>query len=126
VKVKNVRTQSVVVGGWRPGKGRRAGGVGSLLVGVHDDAGRLVYVGHVGTGFTDAALREVARLVTARRTPPFDGALPREVTRDAQWVEPTLGGEVAYAVWTADGRLRHPAWRGIRDDLDPDDVVVEW
>jgi bifunctional non-homologous end joining protein LigD len=126
VKVKNVRTQSVVVGGWRPGKGRRAGGVGSLLVGVHDDAGRLVYVGHVGTGFTDAALREVARLVTARRTPPFDGALPREVTRDAQWVEPTLVGEVAYAVWTADGRLRHPAWRGIRDDLDPDDVVVEW
>jgi bifunctional non-homologous end joining protein LigD len=126
VKVKNVRTQSVVVGGWRPGKGRRAGGVGSLLVGVHDDEGRLVYVGHVGTGFSDAALREVGALVTARRTPPFDGALPREVTRDAHWVEPALVGEVAYAVWTADGRLRHPSWRGLRDDLDPDDVVVEW
>jgi bifunctional non-homologous end joining protein LigD len=126
VKVKNVRTQSVVVGGWRPGKGRRAGGVGSLLVGVHDDEGRLVYAGHVGTGFTDAALREVERLLTARRDPPFDGALPREVTRDARWAEPTLVGEVAYALWTADGRLRHPSWRGIRDDIDPDDVVVEW
>jgi bifunctional non-homologous end joining protein LigD len=115
-----------VVGGWRPGKGRRAGGVGSLLFGVHDDEGRLVYAGHVGTGFTGKDLREVERLLTRRRTSPFDGALPREVTRDAVWVEPTLVGEVAYGVWTADGRLRHPSWRGIRDDLDPDDVVVEW
>jgi bifunctional non-homologous end joining protein LigD len=47
------------------------------------------------------------------------------VTRDAHWVEPDLVGEVAYAVWTTDGRLRHPAWRGVRDDLEPDDVVVE-
>jgi bifunctional non-homologous end joining protein LigD len=126
VKVKNFRTQSVVVGGWRPGKGRRAGGVGSLLFGVHDDDGRLVYAGHVGTGFTDKALREVEALVTPRKTSPFDGALPREVTRDARWVEPTLVGEVAYGVWTADGRLRHPSWRGLREDLDPEDVVVEW
>jgi bifunctional non-homologous end joining protein LigD len=126
IKVKNFRTQSVVVGGWRPGQGRRAGGVGSLLFGVHDDEGRLIYAGHVGTGFTDRALRQVAALFTPRRTPPFDGTLPREATRDARWVEPTLVGEVAYAVWTADGRLRHPSWRGLRDDLDPQDVVVEW
>jgi len=63
-KVKNVRTQAVVVGGWRPGRGRRAGGVGSLLVGVHDDTGRLVYAGHVGTGFTAAALEELEPLFT--------------------------------------------------------------
>ena len=125
-KVKNIRTQSVVVGGWRPGQGRRAGGVGSLLVGVPDDDGRLVYVGHVGTGFTDRDLRDLQGMFTPRRTSPFDGALPREVTRDAHWVEPELVGEVAYAVWTADGRLRHPAWRGLRDDLEPEDVVVEW
>jgi bifunctional non-homologous end joining protein LigD len=126
VKVKNVRMQSVVVGGWRPGQGRRAGGVGSLLVGVHDDAGQLVYVGHVGTGFTDRALRELAELFRPRATSPFEGTLPREVTRDARWVEPVLVGEVGYAVWTAEGRLRHPSWRGLRDDIDPDDVVVEW
>jgi bifunctional non-homologous end joining protein LigD len=125
-KVKNIRTQSVVVGGWRPGQGRRAGTVGSLLVGVPDDEGRLVYVGHVGTGFTDRDLRDLQGMVTARKTSPFDGALPREVTRDAHWVEAELVGEVAYAVWTADGRLRHPAWRGLRDDLEPEDVVVEW
>ena len=125
-KVKNVRTQSVVVGGWRPGQGRRAGGIGSLLVGVPDDEGRLVYAGHVGTGFTDRDLRDLPR--QAHR--PDDLALRRgrcraRSTRDAHWVEPDLVGEVAYAVWTADGRLRHPSWRGVRDDLEPDDVVVE-
>jgi len=124
-KVKNVRTQSVVVGGWRPGQGRRAGGVGSLLVGVPDDEGRLIYVGHVGTGFSDADLRHLQRMLTSRTTTPFSGALPREVTRDAHWVEADLVGEVAYAVWTADGRLRHPSWKGVRDDLEPDDVVIE-
>jgi bifunctional non-homologous end joining protein LigD len=124
-KVKNFKTQSVVVGGWRPGQGRRAGTLGSLLVGVPDDEGRLVYVGHVGTGFTDQDLQDLKRMLTERTTPPFAGALPREVTRDAHWVEPDLVGEVAYAVWTADDRLRHPSWRGVRDDLEPDDVVRE-
>jgi bifunctional non-homologous end joining protein LigD len=124
-KIKNVRTQSVVVGGWRPGQGRRAGGVGSLLFGVPDDQGRLVYAGHVGTGFTDQELKDLQRMFTARTTSPFAGTLPREVTRDAHWIEPDLVGEVAYAVWTAEGRLRHPSWKGVRDDLEPDDVVVE-
>ena len=124
-KIKTFRTQAVVVGGWRPGQGRREGTIGSLLVGVPDDEGRLVYVGHVGTGFSDSDLRDLQRMLTPRSTPAFEGALPREVTRDARWVEPDLVGEVAYAVWTADNRLRHPAWRGVRDDLEPDDVVVE-
>ncbi|MGY1692859.1 non-homologous end-joining DNA ligase [Geodermatophilus sp. SYSU D01105] len=125
-KVKNLRTQAVVVGGWRPGQGRRAGGVGSLLVGLHDDRGRFVYAGHVGTGFTARALRDLGELFTPRRSSPFEGDLPREVTRDARWVEPDLVGEVAFAVWTADGRMRHPSWRGLRDDLAPEDVVEEW
>ena len=124
-KVKNFFTQAVVVGGWRPGQGRRQGTIGSLLVGVPDDEGRLVYVGHVGTGFSDQALRALQQVLTPRTTSPFEGTLPREVTRDAQWVEPDLVGEVAYAVWTADDRLRHPSWRGVREDLEPDDVVRE-
>jgi len=124
-KTKNVRTQAVVVGGWRPGQGRRSGGIGSLLVGVPDDEGRLVYVGHVGTGFSDQDLRDLQRVLTARPDAPFSGALPREVTRGAHWVEPDLVGEVAYAVRTVENRLRHPSWRGVRDDLEPDDVVVE-
>ena len=124
-KIKNVSAQAVVVGGWRPGQGRRAGTIGSLLVGVPDDDGRLIYVGHVGTGFSDADLRDLQALLTRRPTSPFSGTLPRDVTRDAQWVEPDLVGEVGYALWTAEGRLRHPVWRGVRDDLEPDDVVIE-
>jgi bifunctional non-homologous end joining protein LigD len=124
-KIKNIRTQSVVVGGWRPGQGRRAGGVGSLLMGVHDDGGSLVFAGHVGTGFTERALQELEAMFTPRATSPFSGDLPREVTRDVHWVEPELVGEVAFGEWTGDGRLRHPSWRGLRADLDPADVVVE-
>ncbi len=124
-KIKNFFTQSVVVGGWRPGQGRRSGTIGSLLVGVPDDEGRLVYVGHVGTGFRDQDLRDLQRSLTPAASSPFEGSLPREITRDAHWVEPDLVGEVAYAVWTAEGRLRHPSWRGVRDDLEPDDVVQE-
>jgi bifunctional non-homologous end joining protein LigD len=124
-KIKNVRAQSVVVGGWRPGQGRRSGGIGSLLFGVPDDEGRLIYAGHVGTGFSDQDLDDLHRMLTPRKGSPFHGTLPREITRDAHWVEPDLVGEVAFSEWTADRRLRHPAWRGVRDDLEPDDVVVE-
>jgi bifunctional non-homologous end joining protein LigD len=99
--------------------------VGSLLVGVHDDAGRLVYAGHVGTGFTAQALTDLMPLLTPRATSPFADTLPRLVTRDAHWVEPLLVGEVSFGQWTRDGRLRHPSWRGLRDDVDPADVVVE-
>lgn len=63
--------------------------------------------------------------MTPRTTSPFAGALPRDVTRDAQWVEPLLVGEVGFTNWTRDGRLRHPSWRGLREDLVPDAVVVE-
>lgn len=125
-KVKNMRTQEVVVGGWRPGAGRRAGGVGSLLLGVPGPEG-LRYVGHVGTGFTAAMLDEVADRLRPLAQPdsPFAGELPRADARDAQWVRPELVGEVRYAERTRDGRLRHPSWRGWRPDKRPDEVVEE-
>lgn len=127
VKVKHVRMQEVVVGGWRPGEGRRAGGVGSLLLGVPDASGRLVYAGHVGTGFTERMLDDLARQLEplARATPPFADDVPRAHARDARWVTPRLVGEVAFTEWTRDGRLRHPTWRGLRVDKTPADVVRE-
>ncbi len=94
-------------------------------MGVHDDTGALVFAGHVGTGFTAKALADLEPLLTPRADPPFTDTLPREVTRDAHWVEPRLVGEVRYGEWTREGRLRHPAWRGLRDDVRPGDVVVE-
>jgi bifunctional non-homologous end joining protein LigD len=125
VKVKNVSTQDVVVGGWKPGQGRRAGGIGSLLLGVPAPGG-LAFVGHVGTGFTDAALADLAARLAPRerRTSAFLD-VPREYARLAHWVEPELVGEVTFSGWTADGRLRHPSWRGLRPDRSPADVVRE-
>ena len=127
IKVKHIRMQEVVVGGWSPGQGRRAGGVGSLLLGIPDPAGRLQYVGHVGTGFTDRFLAELsARLAADEVTEsPFAEPLPRVHARGAHYVVPQLVGEVSFSEWTREGVLRHPAWRGMRPDKDPSDVVRE-
>lgn len=118
IKVPINRTQEVIVVGWKPGAGRRAGAIGSLLLGAYD-GGKLDFIGHVGTGFTDRMLDDLAtRLKPLRReTSPVDGLpVPREHARHAQWVEPRVVGEVAFRNWTPDGRLRHPSWRGLRAD----------
>jgi bifunctional non-homologous end joining protein LigD len=127
IKVKNVRHQEVVVAGWLPGAGRRADMIGSLVLGVHDEEGRLRYAGNVGTGFTEADLRDLAaRLVpSARDEDPFDPPAPRDVARRAHWVEPALVGEVQFGEWTSDGIMRHPSWRGLRPDKQPGEVRRE-
>ncbi|MFI6787260.1 non-homologous end-joining DNA ligase [Nonomuraea sp. NPDC050383] len=126
-KVKNFSHLEVVIGGWKPGAGRRAGGIGSLLLGAYDPGGRLMYVGHVGTGFTDAMLVALREDLTPLERPssPFGQPVPREYARDARWVEPRLVGEVRYADVTGDGRLRHPSWRGLRPDRSPEEVRTD-
>jgi bifunctional non-homologous end joining protein LigD len=125
VKIKHVRTQEVVIGGWKPGNGRRAHRVGSLLLGI-PDGGTLRYVGKVGTGFTERQLDEVTRKLASleRKSSPFD-EVPAIERKDARYVTPKLVGEVEFAEWTAGGRLRAPTWRGWRPDKAPDAVVVE-
>lgn len=127
VKVKHIRMQEVVIGGWSPGEGNRTGRIGSLLLGVNDAEGRLGYAGHVGTGFSAAVLEDLAARLERleRKTSPFAGGVPREHAKGARWVTPRLVGEVAFAEWTREGRLRHPAWRGLRPDKSPDDVRRE-
>lgn len=122
-KVKHFTTQDVVVAGWKPGQGRRAGGIGSLLIGVYDNHG-LRFAGHVGTGFTERMLADLReRLVPLEvSASPYADDIPREFARDAHWVAPRLVGEVAYTSWTKDGRLRAPSWRGLRSDISPEDV----
>ena len=115
-KIKNIRTVDVLIGGWSPGSGHRTGTIGSLLVGVSTADG-LAYIGNVGTGFSDAALRDLHARLTALETPtsPFNAVpVPQEFARFARWVRPELGGEVAYAEIGLEGRLRHPRWRGRR------------
>jgi len=126
-KIKNIRTQEVVVLGWQPGNGRRAGTIGSILVGVPGDAGPLRYAGKVGTGFSQAALVGLHRQLEplARPTAALSAPPPAAETPGAHWVQPVLVGEVGFGEWTPDGRLRHPVWRGLRPDKSADEVRLE-
>lgn len=125
VKVKHRRTQEFVVGGVLRGAGRRASTFGSLLLGAHDElGGPLRFVGAAGSGLTDSTLSELWARVPAltRDGCPFDPepALPRGT---ATWLEPILVAQVEFAEWTAGGHLRHPVFRGLRDDVDPTAVT---
>jgi bifunctional non-homologous end joining protein LigD len=118
VKVKNVRSTEAVVGGWMPGEGNRSGRIGALLVGLHDDEGVLRYAGRVGTGFDTAELDRVAGLLAplARDSSPFTG---RQPPKAARFTEPELVCTVDYGELTQAGTLRHPVYKGLRDDVDP-------
>lgn len=126
VKAKHTRRQSAVVCGWKGGDQGRAPALGSLLLGVHGPHG-LVYAGHVGTGFSAASRRQVAADLAplSRPSSPYDGPVPAEHAKVAHWVEPVLVADVQFAAWTRDGRLRHPSYKGMRDDLDPAQVSRE-
>lgn len=118
-----IHTQEVVLAGWRPGQGRRDGTIGALLLGAHDDTG-LKYIGDVGTGFTDQALRDLQRELEPleQKQPPFVNAVPRDRARRVHWLRPELVGEVEYRKFTVDGMLRHSSWRGLRPDRRPEEV----
>lgn len=127
IKHPLIRTQDLLVCGWRPGHGSRADTVGSLVLGAHDQHGQLRLVGDVGSGFTRQALVELDRLLAQipRETSPFAHPVPPEYAHGTQWVEPVLVGQVAYRSWTREGRLRRVAWRGFRPaDLTPQQVVM--
>jgi bifunctional non-homologous end joining protein LigD len=133
VKIKHVKAQEVVIGGWRPGNGHRGNTLGSLLVGIPAaplpgaaGAPPLHYAGRIGTGFSDRDLAGLRRRLDELPSAdsPFDD-VPAADAADAVWVQPLLVGEAEFAEWTPSGRLRHPSWRGLRPDKSPAEVVRE-
>jgi len=130
LKFKCSAGQELVVGGFTEPTRSRVG-LGALLVGYYQ-AGDLVYAGKVGTGFSQATLRELRRWLDALETQdsPFRGDDVRRAARGpggaaVHWVRPELVAEVAFTEWTTDGRLRHPRFVGLRDDKRARDVVRE-
>jgi bifunctional non-homologous end joining protein LigD len=121
-KLKCTARQELVVGGWTDPSGARSG-FGALLVGYYAD-GSLRYAGKVGTGFDEKTLRTLHSTLRslAVDAPPFENPPPQ---RGTHWVEPVLVAEVEFTEWTRDGRLRHPAFLGLRDDKAAQSVVRE-
>src|SRR5437764_4932396 len=119
LKIKAKLSQEFVIGGWLPGEGRRLNTLGALVVGYFDESGALRYAGRVGTGYKE---RDLGMLMPelksrARASSPFSGtpAPPRA----GFFVEPELVAEVEFTEWTREGILRHPAYKGLRDDKRP-------
>ena len=123
LKVKCAQAQEVVIGGYTDPEGARTG-LGALLIGVYE-RGHLRYAGKVGTGFTTATLRALRRRLgpLAQRESPFADRVPG--VRRVHWVRPELVAEVAFTEWTGDGKLRHPSFKGLREDKKPTEVVRE-
>jgi bifunctional non-homologous end joining protein LigD len=122
VKVPLTNTVEVVVAGYKAGGRRRT--IASLLVGMYDANDRLVYVGQISTGLTDEDLGDLQERLDGLRRPdcPFDGPVPRQHARQAEWVRPVVVADVTFRSWTHDRRLRQPSWRGLRSDRDATDV----
>jgi bifunctional non-homologous end joining protein LigD len=126
VKVAHRRTQACVIGGWREEKTNPR--IGSLLLGVYDDQGKLRFAGRTGAGPGGEATQRVLRkelTPLARPDSPFDEPLPRPERVGVNWCEPRLVVDVNHVGWTEDHRLRHPILRGVRADLDPSEVHRE-
>lgn len=121
-KLKCAASQELVIGGWTDPSGTRPG-LGALLVGYYD-AERLCYAGKVGTGFDHQQLRELHRELSQRELAESPFTSPPRV-KGAHWARPELVGEVTFTEWTADGRLRHPSFRGLRADKDAREVRRE-
>ncbi|PXX70801.1 bifunctional non-homologous end joining protein LigD [Nocardia tenerifensis] len=125
IKTPLRRTTEVVVAGWLPGNGRYSGIFGSIVMGAYDNAGRLVHIGNVGTGWTmrDRKALQLRLNEIARHDSPFDIPPPRPVATMARWVEPELVADVEFREASAEG-LRHPSWRGLRPDRSPHEAKL--
>jgi bifunctional non-homologous end joining protein LigD len=124
LKIKTQKRQEFVIGGFTDPRGSRSG-FGALIVGYYQK-GKLIYAGHVGTGFDAKMLAALSKRLKKleRKTCPFATTPPKSAA-PAHWVSPELVCEVRFTEWTDEGSLRHPAFMGLREDKDAKGVVRE-
>jgi len=124
IKLKCTQRQEFVIGGYTDPQGARAG-IGSLLLGVHDDERKLRYAGNVGTGFNAKSLLDVKRKLDslASSESPFQDKTG--IDHKAHWVAPRLLAEVSFGEWTRTGRIRHAVFHGLRSDKKAAAIIRE-
>ncbi|MBX7273854.1 DNA ligase D [Stutzerimonas chloritidismutans] len=126
VKIKCSNRQEFIIVGYTEPKGTRTG-FGALLLGLHDDSGKLLYAGKVGTGFNQATLKSLHKQLKKLEADksPLAKAAPAADVRGAQWLKPELMCEVAYAEMTRQGVVRHSVFHGLRSDKPADAITHE-
>ncbi|MGA6097395.1 DNA ligase D [Stutzerimonas marianensis] len=126
IKIKCKNRQEFVIVGYTDPKGARSG-FGALLLGLHDDNGKLHYAGKVGTGFNQATLKSLHAKLEPLKVDkhPLDKAPPAADVRGAHWLKPELMCEVAYAEMTRQGVVRHSVFHGLRNDKPAEAITHE-
>lgn len=131
LKIKNQQRQELILAGWTPGKGSREGTIGAILTGYFDhpntsaEKQNLIFAGKVGTGFNRQTLEKLEALFKSLETSvnPYAGKIP--LKEEIIFVEPTLVGEFEFTEWTPNGTMRHPSFKGLRQDKNPNLIVKE-
>jgi bifunctional non-homologous end joining protein LigD len=122
-KIKIVQQQEFVIGGWTEPRQTRSH-FGALLLGVYHD-GALEYVGHTGTGFNEKELSRLMKLLVALETTTSPFRVKPKTNERPHWVRPELVAQIKFTEWTADAKLRHPVYLGLRDDKRAEEVRRE-
>jgi bifunctional non-homologous end joining protein LigD len=127
LKIKITQTVDCVIGGYTDPEGARQY-FGSLVLGLYNDKKELIHVGHAGTGFSQATLKQIFTVVKGleTKTKPFTGVVD---AKNVHWVKPLRVCEVKFTEWTHETnegglKLRAPVFLGLREDKDPEDCTV--
>jgi len=125
IKVKCLKRQEFVVGGYTEPSGSRTG-FGAMLLGYYENSD-LVFCGRVGTGFNEQTLSVLYnRLVQLERDrPPFMNPPKGREARGVHWISPEMVVDVEFTGWTDEDLLRHPSFKGLREDKSPQEVILE-
>lgn len=123
LKIKTVQESEVVIAGYTEPRNSRSY-FGALVMGLYD-GGQLHYVGHAGGGFNQKSLEQVFKLLQPLKTNKSPFAEKVQTNEPVQWVKPKLVAQVKFFEWTADRRMRHPIFLGLREDKKPEECTFE-
>ena len=122
MKIKSMLTDEFIVGGYSIASGGREKTLSSLLLGYYDEKGKLIFAGHVGSGFSENILNELKQRLDSIRIKKCPFSEIPGLNAPTTWVKPEVVVEVKFSEWTKDGRLRIPIFLRLRDDKKPEEI----